>query len=237
VGACVAFGGSLHTAHVVSTNGELSLGYDVTFQWNTIKWGVNVSPYDPTLPFGNVCKEGGQGLLAMAFFAFIGLLASLVLSICRLCKRMDLVPLQFQRLHAYFNFQLLLGVLTTIFFFLISVIWGATCWTESANLIKAQDTTVTSVTLVATGFAYLIFCTVVMGITSACWGILRKFEVEDTETASLLSSASIGPSSGSVSFPVAAPVVPSGDEGPDPNNASPPIKNVFPSAVQHQEQL
>jgi len=194
VGACLAFGGALHTAHIVITNGIIT-NENIVFKWNTIKWGDEDSPYKTSLPYGSVCKEGGQGLLSMAFFAFVGLLASLVLSFCRICKRMDLVPIQFQRLHAYFNFHLLLAVLITIFLFLMVVIWGSTCWSESSNLIEAQDAHVTNIVLTATGFGYLIFCVVIMAMTSVIWAVLRNFEVEDVETASLLSSSSVPSSS------------------------------------------
>jgi len=234
VGTCVAFGGALHTARIQLPNGhEVLTSVDVVFRWNSIKWGDQVSSYKTELPYGSVCKEGGDGLLAMAFFAFIGLLMSLVMGFCRVCKRMDIVPIQFQRLHAYFNFQLLLSVLITIFFFLMVVIWGATCWSETANLIQRQDITVVSVALTATGFGYLIFCVVIMTVTSVIWAVLRNFEVEDVETASLLSSSSSSMGSSASSSSSSTITIDKGIlDSQGPEHASSP-----PSAAQHQEQL
>jgi len=235
VGTCIAFGGPLHTAKIQIPNGnEELITVNVVFRWNTIKWGDEVSSYKTELPYGSVCKEGGDGLLAMAFFAFLGLLMSLVMGFCRVCKRMDLVPLQFQRLHAYFNFQLLLSVLISIFFFLMVVIWGATCWNETPNLLHAQDILVSSVALTATGFGYLIFCVVIMTVTSIIWAVLRNFEVEDVETASLLSSSSS--SSASSTITIDKGIHDSSQQGVE-HTSSPPLTNTFPSAVQHQEQL
>jgi len=233
VGTCIAFGGVLHSASV-ERSGEAPLNIVIAFKWNIIQWDGNGDEgYHTDQPFGSVCKEGGQGLLAMAFFAFLFLIVSLVLAFCRLCKRMDIVPLQFQRLHAYFNFQLLISVLTAIFFFLMVIIWGATCWTETANLIHGQDIHAGNVALTATGFGYLIFCVVIMTLTSIIWAVLRKFEVEDVETSSLLSSSGAPSSAVTIeNHPLSSDSEPSLE-----NVSSPPISSNFPSAVQHQDQL
>jgi len=155
---------------------------------------------------GDKCSSGGQGLVAMAVFAFLTLMFSLALIVLRMMNREYMIPMIGERKDRYFRAELFAAFITTFFFFLMSVIWGGTCYncTASVNLVTSVS---------ATGFAFVCVCEFFMIAVCVLLYFIRKEELGQTEETSRLHGAGYQASeaaggakeAGSENFPSAMP--------------------------------
>jgi len=98
------------------------------------------------------CYNGGTALLACGVLAFIGVTMKLILSSLRRLHYSHVVPIVGGDKTAYFKVEVWLALFNLLFFFLMSVVWGATCY----KALAANDEV--SFDLKPTGFAYICVC-------------------------------------------------------------------------------
>lgn len=146
---CVQFGGVLAT-------GSMNIGGKVNIKvyWNkyvgsaggntnTISWD---SP-NCAVNFCSKCASGGKGLIAMQVFAFLGLTASMFMTVSRMMG-WHVGFLAPARKSVFF--ELVLNFVNTFWFFLSVCIWGGTCFSALNGFAGLE--------VHGTGFAYLIVC-------------------------------------------------------------------------------
>jgi len=102
---------------------------------------------------GTSCARGGTALLACGVLAFIGCTVKMVLNWLRRLNHGHIVPIVGGDKAAYLNFELFLSFWNLLFFFLMSVIWGTTCY-QALESTNDND----SFTLRPTGYAYICVC-------------------------------------------------------------------------------
>lgn len=151
VACCVSFGGVL--AKSTTESALLGGSIDGKWYWNRVETDfttLNFSDDDCDLVMVadcSKCRSGGRGLIAMQVFAFLGLLAVLVLSLIRV---LGVAVSALEPTRRILFWEVALTGLNTFFFFLSVCIWGGTCFHE---IEKIDDTKVTG-----TGFGYVIAC-------------------------------------------------------------------------------
>jgi len=186
---CAVFGGALHTT---KTTPPLIIpqpmqGYTFTWYYNHVvasSGGVTQSMSYSSMD--SVCKDkclsGGQGLVAMAVFAFLTLMFSLTLIVLRMMNREYMIPMIGERKDRYFRAELLAAFMSTFFFFLMSVIWGGTCYNCTASAASVTSAS-------ATGFAFVCVCEFFMISVCVLLYFIRKEELGQTEETSRLHGA------------------------------------------------
>jgi len=187
---CAVFGGALHTTKItpVPTSPIVMKGSTLTWYYNHVvmeSGGLTVdTSYSSasTGPCASKCQSGGQGLVAMAVFAFLTLMFSLTLIVLRMMSREYVIPMIGERKDRYFRAELVAAFLTTFFFFLMSVIWGGTCYncTTTADAVSSSS---------ATGFAFVCVCEFFMIAVCVLLYFIRKEELGQTEETSRLHGA------------------------------------------------
>jgi len=210
---CAVFGGALHTTKITPASGTgiVAQSFTLTYYYNHV---VSTIPGFGTMstsysswegPCQNKCLTGGQGLVAMSVFAFLTLMFSLALIVLRMMNREHMIPMIGERKDRYFRAELFAAFMTTFFFFLMSVIWGGTCYncTVSAGVVTSAS---------ATGFAFVCVCEFFMISVCVLLYFIRKEELGQTEETSRLHGAGYQTSdiaaakdTGSENFPSAMP--------------------------------
>jgi hypothetical protein len=105
---------------------------------------------------GSTCATGGMALIACGSLCFIGVSLRLLLHLIRRLNQMSVVPIVGNDKAAYLRLEVVLACWNLLFFFLMSVIWGATCFSAVKN---SQDTDDNNYMLRPTGYTYICVCT------------------------------------------------------------------------------
>jgi len=158
-------------------------GFTATYYYNHVTTvgavTVDVSYSSMSGTCQTKCLSGGQGLVAMAVFAFLTLMFSLTLIVLRMMSREHMVPMIGERKDRYFRAELAAAFMTTFFFFLMSVIWGGTCYNCTTSLSTASSAS-------ATGFAFVCVCEFFMIAVCVLLYFIRKEELGQTEEVARL---------------------------------------------------
>jgi len=176
ISCCVTFGGVLQTGQ---TTQALLPVRTVTwdFFWNRIAQSYSDGGSETIMytEFGTTrCESGGKGVIVIASLAFIALSTSIVLGVFRTLGKNGAIPF-FKTRSTYLAFEVGLSSFTVIFFFLMTVIWGATCFTDSKKYFSDIDEGNDS--LRATGFAYMCFCLFLTIFVLILMSYLRNLEL------------------------------------------------------------
>jgi len=235
IACCVTFGGVLQTAQTTQALIHTkTIRWD--FYWNRIAQSdsdggsetIMYSDFDTTR-----CEGGGKGIIVAASLAFIALSTSSVLAIFRTLGKNGSIPF-FQSRINYLAFEVALSSFTVIFFFLMTVIWGATCFTDSKKYFTDIDNG--NDNLRATGFAYLCFCLFLTIFILILMSYLRNLELTSLSLISAHNDTLIPPhlSSSASSSSTSHAALSSSFSSTTPT-AFPSAISDFPSAVSQDE--
>jgi len=137
----------------------LSISLTSYYYYNRFEtWAHSYGYHDQATGHSHVdssCYNGGTALLACGVLAFVSVTMKLLLSSFRRLHYSHVVPMIGGDKTSYFKVEVLLAFFNLLFFFLMSVVWGTTCYKalESENDGDSFE-------LKPTGFAYICVCTV-----------------------------------------------------------------------------
>jgi len=189
ISCCVIFGGVLQTAGTTIAN-QYPESTTWDFYWNRIHQTISVNGRvdDVVILYDDWdtetrCYSGGKSLVVIASLAFIALSVSSLLATFRTIGKNGAIPFCKSRT-TYLSTEVGLSSLTVIFFFVMSVIWGSTCFADSKKYFTEVENG--NDNLRATGFAYLCFCLFLSIFVLIIISYLRNLELTN---ASLMSAS------------------------------------------------
>jgi len=176
----VAFGGILHKTSITINSTPADYTSVRSFYWNreTAESNDNSLYSSCTTAIADCkkCKSGGRGFLAIAVFCFLTLMVLGPLLVLKIFDRDYIVPTLGTSISLYNNGILGMSFACTFMIFLMTVIWGATCYKSTRDGNPIVNGVNGSFTLTALGFGYIAFTLFVqIGATTAIF-LARRLE-------------------------------------------------------------
>jgi len=193
ISCCVIFGGVLQTAQTTTVAHPPFITVTWDFYCNRIQ--TSSDDGNEVIMYGDWdqdtrCYSGGKALVVVASLTFIALSTSSLLAAFRTIGKNGAIPF-FKSRSTYLSFEVALSSFTVIFFFVMSVIWGATCFADAKSFFT--DVERGNDNLRATGFAYLCFCLFLSIFVLIMISYLRNLELTNVSLMSAHNDTLIPP--------------------------------------------
>jgi len=144
----VIFSTNLHTATF--------FGQKAVFYWQKVRVGTVTYDYsDYPASFSATCMDGGRGLIAITAFCFLAVNLAVLLFILRLVGKISCMPRIGTDINKFMWAEIMLSLLTMLFFFFATLIWGNSCYRKCRETGGFED-------VWPTGFVYIVIAFIMM---------------------------------------------------------------------------
>jgi len=185
-------------AELINETESGNAGGNVSWEWNEVVYVLNFGGAQTTIikkytdaasadPRTTACLSGGRALVAFAILALLAFCISLPLAILRAVDKEHHAPRIGMDIRRYLNFEFALAIVECIFVFLMTTIFGGTCF----HAVQADSDVdgVNAVTVKATGFAFIAVSCAFMFVNLAIFYFLRSTKLSGMGETGSTSSA------------------------------------------------